>query len=259
MVGTLSNRVRARWQSSCDLIKLGAQTLVRVSEQIAFFRMRRDLLREQLFGIAVESLPVILFSLVFVTFMLIMEFTYHVMMVLKQASLVPAFSTVLLLRELGPVVTCLLLNSRVGAGIAAEIGSMKVTEQIDALRLLAIDPVGYLLPPRWIACVFASVSLSIICVGTGLVAGGFLASNILGQSSDHYFNTMFVVARYSDLLGCIVKAAIFGAIIPIVAAHHGLRCQKGSQGVGEAATAAVVHTSMLIIVSDFLLTFLLYA
>src|SRR5262245_42596495 len=149
--------------------------------------------------------------------MLILEFSFHMKLVLRQDSLVPAFSTVLMLRELGPVVTCLLLTSRVGAGIAAEIGSMKVTEQLDALRLLSIDPVEYLTVPRWIACVFAALTLSVVSLGVAMLGGASIAAVQLGYSVGQYFNTMFIFTRYTDFYSCLAKAAVFGSIIPLIA------------------------------------------
>jgi phospholipid/cholesterol/gamma-HCH transport system permease protein len=191
--------------------------------------------------------------------MMVLEFSYHMKLVLRQDSLVPAFSTVLMLRELGPTVTGLLLTSRVGAGIAAEIGSMKVTDQIDALKLLGLSPVEFLTIPRWFGCVFAAVSLSIVAQGAAIVIGSSIAAASLHYPVRQYFNLMLVFTRFQDLTGCLIKAAVFGTIIPIVASHHGFHCRHGSEGVGNAATASVVQASMLIIIADFVLTYLLYA
>lgn len=245
--------------STSALLLLFLETLFLLFRQLFVFRFRWRETLDQMYSIAIQSLPVIVLSLTFISVMLITEFSFHVKLVLRQNSLVPAFSTILMIRELGPVVTCLLLASRVGAGIAAEIGSMKVTEQLDALRLLSIDPVEYLTLPRWVACVFAAVALSITAVAIGVVGGAIIASVTLGYTLEEYFNTMFVFTRYSDLVGCAIKAAVFGSIIPITASHQGFRCQLGSEGVGNAATAAVVHSSLLIIVADFILTYLIYA
>ncbi len=219
--------------------------------------MKRRLseMTRQLYIVGIESLPVIALSLLFITVMLITEFSYHVKLVLRQDSLVPAFSTILMVRELGPVVTCLLLASRIGAGIAAEIGAMRITDQIDALRLVGVRPIGYLVLPRWFACVLGSCSLSVIALGIGVLGGASIAALSLGYGIQEYFNTMFVFTRYRDVWGCLLKSACFGTLIPWVASYHGFRCAPGSQGVGDAATRAVVHASVLIIVVDFLLTY----
>lgn len=220
------------------------------------FRVRQTI--DQIYSVAVLSLPVVAFSLTFISLMLILEFSFHMKLVLQQDSLVPAFSTLLMIRELGPVVTCLLLTSRVGAAIGAELGSMKTTDQIDALQLLSIDPIEYLVIPRWIACVVACVSLSIIAVAIACVGGAWIASVKLGYEPGEFFNTMFVFARFRDGTACLIKAVVFGTLLPLVASFHGLRCKPGSEGVGNAATSAVVQGSILIIIADFVVTYLLY-
>ena len=120
------------------------------------FRLRIHEALEQMYFLGVQSLPIVFISLGFVGLMMILELAFHMRLVLKHDALVPAFSAVLMVRELGPVITCLLLTSRIGAGIAAEIGTMKVTEQLDALKMLSIDPFDYLVVPRWVGSVFAA-------------------------------------------------------------------------------------------------------
>jgi len=222
-------------------------------------RLRREALVQQLYSAAVQSLPIVVVGLLFLSLMLITEFSFHMKLVLRQDSLVPAFSTLLMLRELGPVVTGLLLMSRVGAAMSAEIATQKATEQIDSLRLLSLDPVEFLVPPRWIACVFAMVALTLVALGVGILGGAALASVSLGYGVREFFNTMFVFARLSDLGGCALKGIVFGSILPLVAVHHGLQSKPGSSGVGDAATGAVVQGSVWIIVADFVLTWWLYS
>jgi phospholipid/cholesterol/gamma-HCH transport system permease protein len=233
----------------------GASALVR---QTLGLKLRREPLFRELYSASVQSLPVIGVGLLFLSLMLITEFSFHMKLVLRQDSLVPAFSTLLMVRELGPVVTALLLTSRVGAGMAAEIATQKATEQLDALRLLSLDPVEFLVPPRWIASVFATLSLTLVALAIGILGGACLAALVLGYGVQEFFNTMFVFARLSDLFGCALKAVVFGSILPLVAVHHGLRSKPGSSGVGDAATGAVVQGSVLIIIADFVLTYWLY-
>lgn len=245
-----------------SLFALGLLTVLAYSQMVIrlfSFRFRWRESIHQTYHIAVQSLPVIAFCLTFISLMLILEFSFHMKLVLRQDSLVPAFSTVLMIRELGPVMTCLLLSSRVGAGIAAEIGSMRITEQLDALKLLGVDKIEYLTIPRVFACIIAGISLSVISVGVAILAGASIAWASLGYSSEQFYNTMFTFARFSDLTNCMIKGAVFGGLIPIVASHQGFRCGYGSQGVGNAATNAVVHSTMLIISMDFVLTYLFFA
>lgn len=212
----------------------------------------------QVYLVAIQSLPVVLFSLTFISLIMIVEFSFHMKKVLQNDSLVPAFSTLMMLRELGPVVTCLLLTSRVGAGMAAEIGTMKVTDQIDALRLLSVDVMDYLVLPRWIACVFSSICLCVLAVSVAILGGAFISSIKLGIGFSEFMNTTFALSRFDDGVACVIKAAIFGTVLPLVACFHGLRAKSGSQGVGSAATAAVVQGSILIIIADFVVTYVLY-
>lgn len=234
-------------------------SIVALISKIATFRLRAKEILQQMYLLGVESFPVVAFALAFVGLMLILEFSFHMRLVLQQDSLVPAFSTVLMLRELGPVICSLLLASRVGAGIAAEVGSMKTTDQLEVLQLFSIDPIEYLGVPRWIACVFATVCLSVVSVSIAMFAGATLASANLHFTVHEFANTMFTFTRFSDLTTCIIKAAVFGTLIPMIAMHHGLKCSPGSEGVGNAATSAVVQSSLLIIIADFVLTYLLYA
>lgn len=219
-------------------------------------RLRVKETRDALYVVGVQSLPVILFSLSFLSLVMIAEFSFHMKLVLRQDSLVPSFSTLLILRELGPVVTALLLTSRAGASIAAEIGTMKLTDQLDALEMLGIDLLEYLMVPRWYACVVASICLSVIAFAVASIGGALMASIKLGYPIAQYMNTMFIFVRPVDLAISCLKAAIFGAIIPVIASYHGFNCERGSRGVGNAATRSVVQSSIWIIIADFALTFM---
>jgi len=258
MIEALGHRTLQFFWHLTTLLRLAGECLSGAGRQLFRLKFRYRETIEQCYSIGVQSLPVVAFSLTFISLMLIVEFSYHMKLVVRQDSLVPAFSTVLIIRELGPVVTCLLLASRVGAGIAAEIGTMKITDQLDALRLLGVDPVDFLTVPRWFACVFATLSLSVISIGVAILGGAFIASAELHQPVGQFFNTMFLFTRWNDFASCFWKAAAFGTLIPIVASHHGYACRPGAEGVGTAATSAVVHASVIIIIVDFALTYLLH-
>lgn len=259
MISALGHLVIVVFDNYFTLFRLMYETFTRFVGQVVRARFRFRETEAQLYRMGVESIPIIVFALAFISMMLMFEFSYHIKLVIRQDNLVPAFSTLLIIRELGPVVTSLLLASRVGAAIAAEIGSMRITEQLDALKILAVDPVEYLTIPRWLGCVFAAVSLSVLSIAVAIVGGAFLASMRLSYTPNEFFNTMFKFTRYSDIVGCLIKSAVFGTIIPIVASHHGFRCRAGAEGVGNAATASVVDSSIFIIIMDFVLTYLLYA
>lgn len=217
------------------------------------FRFRPRETVEQCFVMAVESLPVIALSMTITSVLLVTEFSFHMKLVLRQDSLVPAFASLFLVRELGAVLTAFLLVSRVGAGMAAELAIMRLTEQIEALESLGIDPVDYLILPRFLASLIAAVSLTILSIGLALVGSAYIGSQALGYLPSEFFNTMFTFMHTSDFLICIIKAVVFGSIIPLCAAFHGLRSELSSKGVGNAATQTVVHAFVIIILFDFIL------
>jgi phospholipid/cholesterol/gamma-HCH transport system permease protein len=231
--------------------------MTRISRNFPY-RFRKAETLDQMYQLAVQSVPMIFISLGFVGLMMILELAFHMKLILKHDSLVPAFSAVLMIRELGPVISCLLLTSKIGAGIAAEIGTMKLTEQLDALRMLSIDPIDYLFLPRWIGSVFAALALTVISIAVALWSGAFLAGRKLGTTPGEYFNTVFFFVKFSDVTRCLLKAAVFGSLIAMIAVYQGFRCGRGSSAVGEAATQAVVRGSLAIIIADFLLTYLFY-
>ncbi len=154
--------------------------------------------------------------------------------------------------DFGPTLTGLMLATRVGAGIAAEIGSMKVTEQVDALRMNGVLPIDYLLSPRLVASLVMTVMLSVIgaCVMYG--AGGLTAQHSFGVNPSTYFDLSLVRPRHLAL--GVFKALAYGTAIPVVAGFCGLRARGSSEGVGQATTQAVIGSSFAVIVLDFLIS-----
>ncbi|TFG66751.1 MAG: ABC transporter permease [Gemmatimonadales bacterium] len=171
-------------------------------------------------------------------------------------------------RELGPVLTALMVSGRAGSGIAAELGAMRVTEQIDALQTMGVDPVRKLVVPRFLACLIALPLLTIV---TDIVAilGGLLISVVkLGLTPDLYMQSVYetlaqtgFIFRYVpiDFVMGMVKPVFFGAIIALTACHFGMRTEGGTEGVGRAATGSVVASSILILATDYFLTQILIA
>ncbi|NDC26009.1 MAG: ABC transporter permease, partial [Proteobacteria bacterium] len=162
---------------------------------IVNIRLHGREITNQMFESAVLSLPIILFSLTIVSLMSILEFSWHMKLVLKQDALVPGFSMVLMVREVAPVVTAMLLTSRVGASIAAELGFMKVTEQLDQLKLLSVSEVEYLVIPRWVGCVFASITLTLASLVTSICVSTGIASRFMNYQPHEFFNTLFVFTK----------------------------------------------------------------
>jgi phospholipid/cholesterol/gamma-HCH transport system permease protein len=165
-----------------------------------------------------------------------------------------AFSMV---RELGPVLTGLMVAGRNSSGMASELGSMKVTEQVDAMRAMGVDPLRKLVTPRVIATVTMLFFLSIISDLVGLTGGFMISYLLLGLNANQYWTTAYQSLRFGDVLMGLTKPVLFGFIIATIGCFYGLSAKGGTQGVGRATTQAVVAASVLILVSDFFLTRLL--
>ncbi len=159
-----------------------------------------------------------------------------------------------LIRELGPVLTCLMLAGRVGSGIAAELGSMLVSEQIDAMRALGTDPIKKLVTPRIIALVIMAPILTIICDMIGVLGGLVIATSQLQQAASVYISSAKDAVTYNEVIGGLIKPVVFGFIIAIIGCYMGLSTKGGTVGVGRSTTNSVVVSSILIIAVDFLLT-----
>jgi phospholipid/cholesterol/gamma-HCH transport system permease protein len=159
-----------------------------------------------------------------------------------------------LLREMGPVLTALMIGARVGAGIAAELGSMTVTEQVDAMRALASSPIKKLVVPRVLATIVILPVLTIIADVVGLFGGLLIAVTQLGLSGEYYYTSLVRNVHLGDFVSGLGKALFFGYLIAIIACANGLGTDGGADGVGRAATSAVVAASISILVADFFLT-----
>ncbi|CEK20183.1 ABC-type transport system involved in resistance to organic solvents, permease component [Chthonomonas calidirosea] len=160
------------------------------------------------------------------------------------------------LNELGPVLGSVAFAARVGAAIAAEIGTMVVTEQVDALRAMAVSPVRYLVLPRLLACITMLPLLIIFADGAGIY-GGYLFAGLRGVPHVDYINSIYTYVKPFDLINGLIKSICFGAIVGLVACQQGLRTQGGATGVGRATTSSVVWCVLLIFVADVFLTPLL--
>ena len=168
-------------------------------------------------------------------------------------SMLPAVIVISLIRETGPIITALIVSGRVGAGIGAELGSMRVSEQIDAMEAGAVDPYKYLAVTRVLACVLMLPLLTLVADFFGILTG-WLANTLADPISLQLFiNHGFKSVRFNDFLPTTAKTAVFGLIIGVVACFQGMRTKGGTAGVGRAATSSVVLSSLFVIVADVLL------
>ena len=157
-------------------------------------------------------------------------------------------------RELGPVLTGLMVAGRVGSGIAAELGSMKVSEQIEALEAMGTDPQKKLVKPRFIACVVMLPILTVLTDFIAILGGQLIAVLSLNQPAGLYWNAAFITLSLTDIFTGLAKPLVFGAIIALVACYNGLRTTGGTTGVGRSTTNTVVAASILILASDYFMT-----
>ena len=216
----------------------------------------RDVLITQIQEVGAKSLPLV--SVAGLAIGVVMAI--QTMMLLKKFGVVQYAAVGVGLgvtRELGPVVTALMVAGRAGSGISAELGSMRVTRQIDALQVLAVDPLRYLVATRILACLIAVPLLTAIADFLGIFGGLVVTTTVGGVTVPAYMDTTLYYVTVSDVLTGLGKAAVFGLIIGAVSAHYGFNTEGGTTGVGRATTAAVVVSCLMIFFADVLLTQLL--
>jgi phospholipid/cholesterol/gamma-HCH transport system permease protein len=212
----------------------------------------RKMVFEQCYVIGNESVLFVTVVLSVVGMIMVVQAGLQTQKVLPELSLLGANLIQMLMREFAPTVCALMLATRVGAGIAAEIGSMVVTEQVDALRMSAADPVEYLVVPRFVASIVMTTALVFWTLALSIVAGTFTAGAQFDLTANTFIN--FSLLNVGDFIVCLMKAVAYGAAIPIVSSYRGLSTFGGSEGVGWATTSAVVHSSLAIIIIDFILS-----
>jgi phospholipid/cholesterol/gamma-HCH transport system permease protein len=212
----------------------------------------RDLLF-QIYSIGVKSQMVVLVTGAF-TGMVLGAQTYFQFHKVKMDTATLAVVAVSLCDELGPVLTALMVAGRVGASIAAEIGTMRVTEQIDALRTLATHPVDYLVVPRILASHIALPMLAMESIVIGISSSYLVGVYILGIEPTYLWDNMLHFTHDVDVVIGLVKAFIYGGIIALIGCYKGLTCGLGAEGVGLATTEAVVYSSITILITNFFLT-----
>src|SRR5215218_7675440 len=211
----------------------------------------------QLFELGVRSAPLIAVSGVAVGVVLSMH-TRASLERFGAESMIPAGLAIALVRETGPLTAGLLLSGRIGAGIGAELGAMRVTEQIDALEASAVDAFRYLVVTRVIACIISLPLLTTLMNFAGMI-GGFIAENAAtGMSLPLYFQRAFSMVEARDFIPATMKTMVFGFIIATMSSFLGYTTQSGTEGVGRASTRSVVLSSILIIVTNVVLVRLIF-
>lgn len=216
---------------------------------------RRDLLY-QLHHIGVKSQSVVLITGAF-TGMVLCAQTYFQFHKVRMDTATLAVVSVSMCSELGPVLAALMVAGRVGAALAAELGTMRVTEQIDALRTLATHPVDYLVVPRVLATTIAMPLLTGVAIAVGIGAAWLLAVTLLNIDPTYSWANMMRYTYSNHVAIGIIKAFVYGTQISLISCYKGLHCGEGAEGVGRATTEAVVYSSITVLITNFFLTMFL--
>jgi phospholipid/cholesterol/gamma-HCH transport system permease protein len=211
----------------------------------------------QMVRVGVDSVPVVFLTTLFTGMVLALQ-TYHGFARFHAEGFVGSVVALSLTRELAPVLTALMVTGRVGSAMAAELGTMRVTEQIDALTALGTEPVQYLVVPRVVSSILMMPLLVILGDAVGMYGGYLVAVQLFGANPITYIDNSFQFLDLSDVTSGIVKAAVFGLIFSLVACVRGYYTEGGAEGVGRSTTRAVVGGSLSILFADFFLTKLLF-
>ncbi len=211
----------------------------------------------QMAHLGVDSLLIVTLTLLFTGVVFTLQ-TAHEFIRFGAQSTVGGVIAIAIGRELGPVLVGVVCAGRVGAAITAEISTMKVTEQIDALKVMAVSPVDYLIVPRMLACMFVVPVLTIFGDIIGVAGGWLIAVYYSDISSYMFMESIKTFAKMYDLTGGLIKAMFFGNVIAVLGCYYGLNCPEGAEGVGKATTKTVVTSIIVIFILNALLTFVIY-
>ena len=248
-----SSSLRVWSQRLLAAILLGGQVLFHLLK----VKIHRRNTIDQMAAVGPESLLIVVVTAAFVG----MVFTIQVAREFINFGAVQAVGGVLaiaLTRELAPVIAAVVLAGRVCSAFAAEIGTMRVTEQIDALYILKTDPIDYLVVPRTIACCLMMPVLTLIFLLTGLAGGFLVANNLYNLSANVFFDSVQNFVSIWDVCSSVIKASCFGALIAVIGCSWGLTTTGGAKGVGQSTTAAVVTALLAIFITNFLLTLVMF-
>lgn len=212
---------------------------------------------KQMEEVGIRSLPVVLVTATFTGMVLALQ-SWSGFERFQATSFVGSVVALSITRELGPVFAGLMVSGRVGASMAAELGTMKVTEQIDALVTLATNPVKYLVVPRVVAATVVLPVLVIFADLVGILGGYFVSVYLLGANPYIYVDRTYQYLELNDIYSGLEKSAVFGFLIALISCYQGFVAEGGAEGVGRATTRAVVGSSMVVLISDYFMTSFLF-
>jgi phospholipid/cholesterol/gamma-HCH transport system permease protein len=207
-------------------------------------------------AVGVKSVPVVAITGVFIGMVLAVQ-SYSQFHSLGLDTRLGAIINVSVVRELGPVLAATMIAGRVGSAMAAELGTMTVTDQIDAMTCLGVNPIHYLVVPRFLACVLLIPALTVLADFMGIMGGALICTKLYGVEAHHYWMRSQQFVGLWDVSSGLVKSVFFGALIAIISCQRGFNCRAGAEGVGRAATEAFVASFIAILMSDFFLAMFL--
>jgi len=254
MLATIGRAVIGACRTTGQVTLFGAEGLSHVVRPPFYWR----LFGRALIEIGYFSLPVVALTAVFTGMVLALQ-SYTGFSRFSAQGAVANLVVLSMTRELGPVLAGLMVAGRVGAAMAAEMGTMRVTDQIDALTTLSTNPMKYLVAPRLLAGIIALPLLVLVADILGVMGGFIVSTAKLGFNAGIYLQNTINFLHADDVISGLVKAAVFGFLITLMGCYHGYHSKGGAQGVGSATTAAVVSASILILALDYVLTEMFFA
>ncbi len=253
------NKLGIQFLDFASMLGRVTQLIVQTSQWIARGAVDTRTTVQQMIEIGINSSPVIGLSSLFTGMVLALQTGASSRNIFNEPIYIGTVVGFSLVKELGPVLTAVVMAGRVGASIAAEIGTMKVTEQVDALYTLGTNPVRYLAVPRFIACGVMVPVLTIMANIVGIMGGLIVTMYRWDVPSSVYWEDILNFMMISDFMHGLIKSIFFGIIIVTTAVYQGFQCEGGAEGVGKSTTSAVMISMMLILISDYFLTALLVA
>lgn len=251
MIEALGRNILNLTQTAGEMVKLFGQTVFYFKEAPrnlpSIFRQTAE--------IGIGTLPVASVLALFVGMVLALQTGSELALYGSQEA-IGAIIGLSMVKELGPVMTCLLVAGRVGSSMAAEVGAMQVYEEIDALKTLEISPIRYLAMPRLLACLFAVPALVIFSMLIGIAGGAFISdiNPVINVPYNVYYENMIRAIGYLDIVKGIIKATVFGGIVAHVGCYVGFKTRGGARGIGQSTTRSVVMSFLMILVADYFLS-----
>jgi phospholipid/cholesterol/gamma-HCH transport system permease protein len=247
-------------RNTIEIIREMGQILILLSRTFVWMALppyRFRAIIKQMEFVGVKSIFVVILTGIFTGGVLALQ-SHYGFSLFGAESLVGSIVALAMTRELGPVLTALMVNGRAGSAMAAELGTMRVTEQIDALSVMAANPIKYLIVPRIIAGVFMLPVLTIVSDFLGILGGYFVGVVLLNINSGMFVANILEYLDVDDIFHGLTKSAFFGLILTHIGCYKGFYTEGGAEGVGKATTQAVVISSVLILISDYFLTSIMF-